>query len=127
MASKFVASLLATAVALTVIGFLPVASAGCTAARTCAIITGSSTCSTLTGACSGTWTGSHSGPLPGNGELRMNGLLVGACAYPGATVPCFTTVSAAWRCGQAPPVITAKSTTLIINDVATDSTTGASC
>ena len=127
MASKLAAALLATTFALAALSLVPVASAGCSVTQTCAVITGSSMCSTLTGACSGSWTVRHSGALPGNGELRVGILLVGACFFPGATVPCPTAYSAAWRCGQTPPTLVAKSTILLTGETVIDTATGARC
>lgn len=106
--------------ALATAALAPVAGAGCTVDQTCAFITGSSMCSSLTHKCSGSWTGHHSAPLGGAGTLSINGVIVSACpAPPGGVLSCTTAGAFAWDC-SSPPTVVAKTVEAVTGQTATD-------
>lgn len=106
--------------AVATVSLAPVAGAGCTIDQTCAFIGGSSTCSSLTHKCSGSWTGTHSAPLGGVGTLSVNGVIVSTCpAPPGGVLGCTTAAAFAWDC-SSPPTIVAKTVEALTGQTATD-------
>ena len=105
----------------------PVASAGCTIDQTCAWITGSSSCSSLTHTCSGTLMGRHSAPLGGVGTLSVNGVVVSVCPVPpGGVLSCTTTIALTWAC-SSPPTIVATTVEAVTGQTATDTDNEIGC